>query len=137
MAKIPGMSGGGDDSTETALADFLDPKADSLLAKADFAGMIERFAKSTVLAAFTGATGIVLAIQRNLVEFTDAIMNGYLRVYTAIATSAGHVYALVFQNAQADLAQFGFLATPIGVLIVLSVLAVFTFVLDIFLGGDD
>lgn len=133
---MPGSSGGSDDVTETALSDFLDPEADSLLAKVDFAGMISNFARSTVLAFFTGVTGVVLAIQRNVVEFMGAWREAVLDIYVAIVTVPAQIVPTVFQNAEADLAQFGFLATPVGVLVLLSVLLTAAFMLDLFLGGD-
>lgn len=132
MAKIPGADGGGG-----GLGQFIDREADTLLGRVDFIGLISAMGRSTVLAVFTGLTGIALAIEDALANGVGALTAAYRQVFTALASLPVDAQEAAASAASSELDAFGLFAAPVAVFVALLSMAAVLAVIVVFWGGDE
>lgn len=127
----------GDDDGLSILGSFIDPTADSLLAKVDFLGLIATFGKAGVGALIIGLVSIPLALAGAFEELVDALGFTFLEAPAiAFQQSLVVVQTRAVAVAAGDLGVFELFALPASAVAALGPIVVVAVVAALVLGGE-
>lgn len=104
---------------------YVDPSADSLLAKFDFGGLIRDTGRAAFLAVWAGIIGIVLAISEAFNALVDALGLTIRLPVEGVLTALTNLQATAVGIAAEDLEQFEIVALPASAAIAVAAAVVF------------